>query len=88
VNTGVAIVCREVDKNSGEIATYLCKKDAENRDLCICLIRAVSNPELRYYVIRTVDATDPERLEDILSFLKHRNLTDNAVELYGGILRL
>lgn len=88
MSTGVAIICREVDKNSGDIATYLCKKDVEDRDLHLCGIRAAVNPELRYYAIRMLDANDPESLDDILSFLKRRNLTDEAVKRYGGIVRL
>ena len=85
---GIASVWREIDKDTGRIATYVCKRDVEDRDLHLCSIRARCNPELRYYAIRTCVADNQEYLEDVLSLLKRRNLTDEAVERYGGIVRL
>ena len=86
--SGVTIVCREIDKNTGKIAAYVCKKDVEDRDLFLCSIRARCNPELRYYAIRTCVANNEGYLEEVLSLLKRRNLTDEAIERYGGIVRL
>lgn len=88
MDTSITIVCREVDKNTGRIATYVCKKNVGNNDLQIVRIRSTFNPELTYYAIRTCTAEDPEALEDLLVFLKRRRLTDAAIEQYGGIVKL
>lgn len=86
--SGITIVCREIDKSTGEIASYLCKRDAEDRDIQIVKIRGTMNPELTYYAIRTCVADDVEELEDVLAFLRKRRLSPEAVERYGGIVRL
>lgn len=85
---GLSIVCREIDKNSGQIATYLCKKSVNDSDLVFCQMRAKFNPELRYYVIRDCVANNPELLEETLSLLKRRNLTNEMIKRYGGIVAL
>lgn len=88
MKSGIAIVCREVDKNTGDIASYLCKRDVDNHDIQIVKIRGAMNPELTYYAIRTCIANDSEELEDVLSLLKRRRLSDSMIERYGGIVRL
>lgn len=84
----IAIVCREISKDTGEIAAYLCKEDASDRDLFLVGIRSRANPELTYYAIPTCLAENPKRLEEILSLLKRRRLTEKAIERYGGIVKL
>lgn len=88
VDLKLSIVAREVCKNTGKIATYLCKKDVNDRDIHLASIRSRINPELRYFAIRTCDAESRERLEKILSLLKQKNLSERMVESYGGIVRL
>jgi hypothetical protein len=86
--SGVTILCREINKNTGEIATYVCKKDATDTDVFCVGIRSRVNPELTYYAIRTCVAENVEFLEDVLAFLKRRRLGDKAIERYGGIVQL
>ena len=85
---GITIVCREVDKNTGAVAAYVCKKNVDDRDIHLASIRSRLNPELRYYAIRTCVADDVEALEDLLRFLKRRKLTETDVIHYGGTVRL
>lgn len=88
MKSGITIVCREVDKNTGEIASYLCKRDVEDKDILILQLRGRINPELGYYAIRTCVADEPEELEAVLSLLKIRRLSDRTIERYGGIVKL
>lgn len=84
----LSIICREIDKNTGAIATYLCKNNINDNDLMYFQTRAMFNPELTYYSVLSRVAEDSEELEEVLSFLKRRNLTDAAIEQYGGIVKL
>lgn len=45
------VICREVNKNSGEIAVYPIKAPATERLLFQLQIRSRVNPELRYFVV-------------------------------------
>lgn len=85
---GITIVCREVDKNTGAVAAYVCKKNVDDRDIHLASIRSRLNPELRYYAIRACVANDVEALEDLLRFLKRRKLTEIDASRYGGIIRM
>lgn len=88
MKSGISIVCREVCYYSGDVMAYLCKKDADDRDLDLVRIRSMLNPELRYFAIRTCVADNVEELEDLLRFLKRRRLTDSDIDRYGGIVWL
>ena len=69
------------------IATYLCKKNINETDLIIASLRARVNPELSYYVIKASSDDDFEE-EEVLSFLKQRDLKDTDIMRYGGIVQL
>lgn len=86
--SGISIVCREICKNTGEIAAYLCKKDVGDQDLFLVGIRSRANPELTYYAIPTCLAENAKRLDEILSLLKRRRLTERAIKSYGGLVKL
>lgn len=86
--SGISIVCREICKNTGEIAAYLCKKDVGDQDLFLVGIRSRANPELTYYAIPTCHVEDAKRLDEILSLLKRRRLTEKAIKSYGGLVKL
>lgn len=88
MSSGISIVCREVSRQTGAIATYVCKKDAEDRDLQLIDLCSRVNPELQYYAIRTCVANNTEMLEDLLRFLKRRNLSEAAIKRYGEIVQL
>ena len=84
----ISVVCREVDKNTGAIATYLCKNDVNDNDLVFFRFRSTFNPELTYYTVLTRITENQEALEDVLSFLKRRRLSDADFKRYGGIIKL
>ena len=88
MSSGITIVCREVCRQTGAVAAYVCKKDVEDRDLRLVGIRGRINPELQYYATRTCVADNTEELEDLLRFLKRRKLNEADVSRYGGIVRL
>lgn len=84
----LSVVCREIDKNTGAIATYVCKDDINDNDLVFFQLRSTFNPELTYYSVLTRITENQEALEDVLSFLKRRRLSDADIKRYGGIVIL
>lgn len=84
----LSVVCREIDKNTGTIATYVCKDDITENDLVFFRMRSTFNPELTYYTVLTRVTENQEALEDVLSFLKRRRLSDADIKRYGGIVKL
>ena len=85
---GIAIVCREVDRDSGRIAAYLVKKNVDRHDLCKIRIRSLLNPELRYYAILNSLANEQEELENLLGMLKSRSINDETLQEQYRIVRL
>lgn len=70
-------VCREIDKNTGEIAVYPIKAEATDR-LLFCLgLRQRANPELKYFVTlaENYDANE----ETILKQLRRKQITDRLL---------
>lgn len=88
MNIRLSVVCREIDKNTGNIATYVCKNDINANDLVRLRLRSTFNPELTYYTVLTRVVENPEALKDVLSFLKRRRLSEEDIERYGGIIKL
>lgn len=84
----LSVICREVDKNTGAIATYLCKKDISENDLFFFRLRNTFNPELTYYTVLTRIAEGQEALEELLAFLKRRKISADDIKRYGGIVEL
>ena len=75
MSSGIAIVCREVCRQTGAVTAYICKKDVEDRDLHLVSIRGRINPELQYYAIRTCVADDlragrDETVEELVATLQ------------------
>lgn len=70
-------VCREIDKNTGEIAVYPIKAEVTDR-LLFCLgLRKRANPELKYFVTlaENYDANE----ETILKQLRRKQITDRLL---------
>ena len=70
-------VCREIDKNTGEIAVYPIKAEVTDR-LLLCLgLRQRANPELKYFVtlVENYDANE----ETILKQLRRKQITDRLL---------
>ena len=70
-------VCREIDKNTGEIAVYPIKAEVTDH-LLFCLgIQQRANPELKYFVTlaENYDANE----ETILKQLRRKQITDRLL---------
>lgn len=70
-------VCREIDKNTGEIAVYPIKAEVTDHLLfCLGLLQK-ANPELKYFVTlaENYDANE----ETILKQLRRKQITDRLL---------
>lgn len=70
-------LCREIDKETGEIAVYSINADVTDRLLCMLNIRQRANPELRYFV--TLRENFDENEEMILKRLRQKKVTDRLL---------
>ena len=70
-------VCREIDKNTGEIAVYPLKAEVTDRLLFCLSLRQRANPELKYFVTlaENYDANE----ETILKQLHRKQITDRLI---------
>lgn len=80
-------LCREIDKESGKIAVYPLEMKLTDDAIFALKIRARVNPELRYFVTLRVRWEGPLGKE-IEKLLKRRELTDRAIEAFGGLVEL
>lgn len=81
------ILCREVNKDTGQIAVYpLDKEPITDQLLHYLKIRARINPELQYFCI--LKSRWLEEGSEYEQLLHHRNLTQRNLEAIGGIVRL
>lgn len=71
-------VCREIDKDSGEISVYPLEMVVSGDLLCCLKIRAMFNPELSYYV--TLKKMWENESENMVKVLKRRKISDKALE--------
>lgn len=84
----VSVICREVNKNTGEICVYQCKRDVEAQDLGYLALRTRYNPEMRYYALDTRRIDDTEDWEEIESALLCKDIGEVEKELKGVLVRL
>lgn len=70
-------LCREIDKETGEIAVYSINAEVTDRLLCMLNIRQWANPELRYFV--TLRENFDENEEMILKRLRQKKVTDRLL---------
>ena len=84
----MVVICREVSKNSGEIAVY--PIEAETTDnLLFCLqIRSRVNPELRYFVVALARWENEELRKQIERLLRRKDVTQRAIDALGGMVEL
>lgn len=70
-------VCREIDKNTGEIAVYPIKTEVTDHLLFCLRLRQMANPELKYFVTlaENYDANE----ETILKQLRRKRITDRLL---------
>ena len=77
-------LCREIDKETGEIAVYSINAEVTDRLLCMLNIRQRANPELRYFVTsKNFDANEEMILKRLHQKESNRSiLTDlNIAEI-------
>ena len=81
------MLCREVNKRTGEIMVYEINMPVTDRNLNNMKIRARLNPELRYFVTerRLWEGTEKK---DIYRLLKRRTLTEDSINRFRGIAEL
>jgi hypothetical protein len=70
-------LCREIDKETGEIAVYSINAEVTDRLLVMLNIRQRANPELRYFV--TLRENCDENEEMILKRLRQKKVTDRLL---------
>ena len=78
------VLCREVDKTTGRVAVYPINAEVTDQLLFSLGIRQRCNPELRYFV--TTKAHYKGFEDVIVSVLKRRALTDEAIKRAGGLV--
>lgn len=72
-------VCREIDKNTGEIAVYPLKAEVTDRLLFCLSLQQRANPELKYFV--TLAANYDANEEAILKELHRKQITDRLISV-------
>lgn len=82
------VICREVSKNSGEIAVYPIKEPATERLLFQLQIRSRVNPELRYFVVALARWENEELRKQIERLLRRKDVTQRAIDALGGMVEL
>ena len=87
IDGSMLILCREVNKRTGEIMVYEVKKPVTNDLLVELNLRTMLNPELRYFCTPRV-RWDGIWHDDYYKLLKKRNLTDELLEQMGGIIEI
>ena len=79
-------ICREVDKETGQIAVYQVNREINGETVDLLKMRATLNPELRVF---TLVSARWERFGGVItSILKRRTVTAADVERIGGIVEL
>lgn len=72
-------LCREINKNTGEIAVYPLKTEVTDRLLFCLSLRQRVNPELKYFV--TLAANYDANEEAILKELHRKQITDRLISV-------
>lgn len=84
----IAVICREVNKTTGEVAVYEVKTGTVDDHLLTMLsIRSRYNPELRYFVTPRI-RWESKWGKDYRTILKRKQVTPEAIRLIGGIIEI
>ena len=81
-------ICREVDKNSGQIAVYPINAPVTGNLLAWLSIRARVNPELRYFVVLASDWSQADSKSKFEKLLRRKDVTPRAIDAAGGIVEV
>jgi hypothetical protein len=87
MNEALAVICREIDRSTGNIAVYEIQAEVDNRLLTVLSIRSRINPELRYFATARVRWEGIWR-KDYEAILKRKKVTPEALKLIGGIVEI
>lgn len=82
------VICREVNKSTGEIAVYPIDSPVTERLLFCLQIRARANPELRYFVVPLSRWENFESRSDIEWLLNKRNVPQKMIDGLPAIVEL
>lgn len=81
-------ICREVSKNTGEIAVYPIKAEVTDRLLFQLQLRSRINSELRYFVVSRVRWENEEFRKQIECLLRRKDVTQRAIDALGEMVEL
>lgn len=81
-------ICREVSKNTGEIAVYPIRAEVTDRLLFQLQLRSRINPEYRYFVVSRVRWENEECRKQIESLLRRKDVTQRAIDALGEMVEL
>lgn len=81
-------ICREVSKNTGEIAVYPIRSEVTDRLLFQLQLRSRINPELRYFVVSRVRWENEECRKQIERLLRRKDVTQRAIDALGEMVEL
>ena len=86
METDAVFICREVNRQTGQIAVYKLDEPFSGKMAFYLKIRQQYNPELRYYCAGA--NFYEEYKEEIFSALKKRNVLRENIEKLGAIIEL
>lgn len=88
VERDIVVICREVNRTTGEVAVYEVRTGTVDDHLLTKLsIRSRYNPELRYFVTPRI-RWESKWGKDYRTILKRKQVTPEAIRLIGGIIEI
>lgn len=79
----VIVICREVNRQTGQIAVYVVPMEIDEHTVVRLSPRSMFNPELRYFF--AYEEVYQEQKQEITAMLKRRNITKREVDSVYGI---
>lgn len=81
-------VCREVNRDTGQVAVYKLDCEVDGNTLFCLQIRARANPELRYFVALREKWDTPDWQERVTKLLERRAFSERRIHEMDGIEEL
>lgn len=81
------VICREVNRETGEIAVYPVEKEVTDYLIQFLKLKAALNPELRYFITMRARWAGIWH-DDIVKALKKKRVTVETLATLGGIVEL
>lgn len=86
IETNAVFLCREISKETGQIAVYELDMPVDGHMIFCLRIRQQFNPELRYFVVGEKFYTAHK--QEIIASLKKRRVLKDKIEIMGPIVEL